>query len=84
MRFECSRSSPGLVLLPARMRRRIEEKRQWTACNRRRIATWIISGEQAPGLDACRRRKLLILCARRLTTMVNVRRLFTYRVSGPA
>jgi hypothetical protein len=39
--------------------------------------------EQASGLDAGRRRKLLILCARRLTKMVNVRRLFTIGAPSP-
>jgi hypothetical protein len=34
-------------------------------------------GCEASGLDACRRRKLVILSARCLTKMVNVRRLFT-------
>jgi hypothetical protein len=33
--------------------------------------------QQASGLDACRRRKLLIICARCLTKIVSGRRLFT-------
>jgi hypothetical protein len=48
-----------------------------TGLEKRMAESVAMQCEQASGLDACRCRKLLILCARGLTTMVNVRRLFT-------